>query len=103
MGATAAIAVMRRREREVREAFHDARALDPQGAKPLADIGLEESRALNRLKRNEVVRESSPGCFYFDEEVWQAVRATRRRMMIMILVAIGLTALVGLYAASANL
>jgi hypothetical protein len=44
------------------------------------------------------VRESSPGCYYFDEEVWLGVRATRIRMAIMLISAVGLTALVGLYA-----
>jgi hypothetical protein len=94
---------MRRREREVREAFHRARALDPSGAQPLLDLGIEESMALRRLQNHEVVRESSPGCFYFDEEVWEAVRTTRMRMGIMILTAVILAALVGVYATSANL
>ena len=102
MGATAAIAVMRRKDREVRTAFHDAGALDPPSARPLAEMGLEESRALRRLQRHEVVRESSPGCFYFDEATWQAVRSTRLRMILMTLGALVLTALVGVYAASAN-
>ena len=102
LGAEIAIAVIRRKERRVRDAFHKAGALDPAGARPLSDIGLEESMALRRLERREVVRESSPGCYYFDEEVWQTVRAARRRMGLMIAAALVLTALVGLYAASAN-
>jgi hypothetical protein len=94
---------MRRREREVRQAFHDARALDPLTAQPLSDMGLEESRALRRLERHKVVRESSPACFYFDEEVWQAVRSSRLRMGLMILAAIILVLAVGFYTATANL
>ncbi len=101
MGAEAAIAVMRRREREVRRAFHDAGALDPSASKPLPDMGIEESWAIERLENRKVVRESSPGCYYFDEEVWQAVRATRIKMALMLLAAVGMTALVGLYAVSA--
>ncbi len=101
MGAEAALAVMRRKEREVRRAFHDAGALDPSASKPLPDMGLEESRAIKRLQGRKVVRESSPGCYYFDEEVWQAVRSARIKMALMLLAAIGMTALVGLYAVSA--
>ncbi len=64
-------------------------------------MGLKESRALKGLQGRKVVRESSPGCFYFDEEVWQAVRAARIKMALMLLAAVGMTALVGFYAASA--
>ena len=98
MGAEAAVAVMRRREREVRRAFHDAGALDPSASKPLLEMGLDENRAVKRLVERKVVRESSPGCFYFDEEVWQSVRSARLKMALMLLAAVGMTALVGLYA-----
>ncbi len=101
MGAEAAIAVMRRREREVRRAFHDAGALDPSASKPLPDMGLEENRAVRRLVDRKVVRESSPGCYYFDEEVWQSVRGARIKMALMLLAAVVMTALVGLYATAA--
>ncbi|MGK2961710.1 MAG: hypothetical protein ACSLFK_06115 [Gemmatimonadaceae bacterium] len=102
LGPEAAIAVMRRKERELRRVFHEAGALDPSTAQSLADMGLEETRALGRLRRHEVVRESSPGCFYFEEEVWLAVRAARIRMAIMLISAVGLTALVGLYAVAGS-
>jgi hypothetical protein len=93
---------MRSRARELRRAFHDAGALDPSTALPLAELGLEENRALRRLERQEVVHESSPGCYYFDEDVWLTVRATRTRMAIMLAAAVGLTALVGLYAVAGS-
>ena len=102
MGASAAIAVMRKREREVRQAFLDARAIDPVSAQPLTDMGLEDSRALSRLERHKIVRESSPGCYYFDEEIWVAVRKTRFRMALMIVAAIVLTLLVATYTTTAN-
>ena len=86
----------------MREAFHKAGALEAASARPLSDMGLDESMALRRLERRAVVRESSPGCYYFDEEVWQAVRAARLRMALMILAALAVTALVGLYAAAPN-
>jgi hypothetical protein len=102
MGATVAIAVMRRKEREVREAFQNAQAVDPLSARSLQEIGLDESRALSRLRRHEIVRESSPGCFYFDDETWMAVRASRFRMAMMIVAAVILVLLVGIYATAAN-
>jgi hypothetical protein len=101
VGAEAAIAIMRRREREVRAAFQSAGAIDPGTSRPLAEIGIEESRAVRRLHRQEIVRESSPGCFYFDEETWDSVRATRLRLGLMVVIAVVITLLVGLYASSA--
>ena len=92
---------MRRREREVRAAFQNAGSTDPGSSKPLSEIGVEESRALRRLQRHTIVRESSPGCFYFDEETWVSVRSTRMRLAIMIVIAVLITLLVGLYATSA--
>ena len=101
MGAEAAIAVMRHREREVRNAFQSAGAIDPGTARPLAEIGVEEGMTLRRLQRHAIVREPSPGCYYFDEETWDAVRATRLRLGLMVVIAVVITLLVGLYASSA--
>ena len=102
MGAELAIAIMRRKERDVRDAFHKAGALDPTNAQPLSAIGVEESMALRRLIRHDAIRESSPGSFYFDEAVWQDVRAARGRMGLLFLAAIVLVTLVGVYAVAAN-
>lgn len=94
---------MRRKKRKVRDAFHAASALTPADSYSLQDLGLEETMALRSLKRREVVRESAPGLFYFDEEVWQVLRANRIRMGILIIVALVLFFLVGLYGASQKL
>ena len=101
VGAEAAIAVMRHRERQVRDAFQRAGAIDPGTARSLDEIGVDESMAFRRLHRQAIVRESSPGCFYFDEETWDAVRATRLRLGLMVVIAVVITVLVGLYATSA--
>ena len=87
MGAAVAVAVMRRKEEEVREDFVRAGATMPLNAKSLADIGLGESFAVRRLMRRAVIRESQPGLFYFDEEVYLSVRSMRRRMALVLLVA----------------
>ncbi|HUQ48147.1 MAG TPA: hypothetical protein VM053_07895 [Gemmatimonadaceae bacterium] len=98
MGAAAAIAVMRMKEREVREDFLRAGATMPINAMSLADVGIGESMAVRRLIKRAVIREASPGMFYFDEEVWLSVRAMRRRMamvMLVILIAFAILATFG--------
>jgi hypothetical protein len=97
LGAAFVAAAIRRREEDVRQDFHRANALQPIDAKPLADIGLEENVTLRRLVRHSVVREAQPGLFYFDEDVWQSVRATRRRMVIILLVVLALVGIMTLY------
>jgi hypothetical protein len=93
---------MRLTERRVRKAFHAAGALDPGTAQGLDAIGIEDNRALRRLKRHDVVRESSPGCYYLDEETWAAVRSTRLKLALMLIAAVALVALVALYARIAS-
>jgi hypothetical protein len=101
MGAAAAVAVMRMKEREVRDDFIRANATTPATAKSFAEIGIEESLAVGRLRRRAVIREASPGLFYFDDDVWQAVRAMRRRIGLLLLVAVILAALVFFYTSMA--
>ena len=84
MGATVAIAAMRLREREVRDAFHAAGAVNPAAAMSLESIGIDETLAVRRLKKRAVIREAAPGLFYFDEDVWEAVRSMRRRMALLL-------------------
>jgi len=84
LGATVGAAIMRRKEREVREAFLTAGATSPVEPRSLGDIGLEENMTVRRLCRHAVIREPTPGLYYFDEEVWQAVRAMRLRWVLLI-------------------
>ena len=100
MGAQAAIAVMRKRERDLRRAFQQAGAIDPASARGLGEIGVEENRAFGRLKSRDVIRESSPGCFYFDEETWQSVRSMRLKLALSILAATLMVFLLVMYAMS---
>ena len=80
MGAAAAVAIMRRREREVVDDFRAAGAISPATAQSYNAIGLGDSMALRRLNDRAVIRESAPGLWYLDEEVWTAVRRTRKRV-----------------------
>ena len=86
MGAAAAVAIMRRREREVVDDFRAAGAISPATAQSYNAIGLGESMAIRRLHDRAVIRESGPGLWYLDEEVWTAVQRTRRRVAVVILV-----------------
>jgi hypothetical protein len=88
---------MRMKEREVRDDFIRADATTPATAKSLADIGIDESLAVKRLERRAVIREASPGLFYFDEDVWKAVRSMRRRMAFLLLFALALAGIVLYY------
>ena len=93
MGA-AAVAIMRRREREVVDDFRAAGAVSRETAQSYTAVGLGESLALKRLHDRAVIREAAPGTYYLDEEVWTAVRRTRRRIatvfiVILVLVLIG--------------
>ena len=84
MGAAAAVAIMRMKEREVVDDFRAAGALTPSTAQSYAGMGFGQTRAIKRLHDSAVIRESSPGLYYLDEEVWTAVRHNRRRRALMI-------------------
>lgn len=83
MGAAAA-AVIIAKERHIVDRFRDAGVTSSATARPLDDVGVSEGLALRRLRRHEAVREASPGMFYLDEPVWNAVRNTRRQVLIVI-------------------
>lgn len=89
---------MRLKEREVRDVFFEKGAISPASAASLADLGLDETMAVARLKRRAVVRESAPGLYYFDDGVWQAIRNTRRRMVVVMLVGFIIVGLFFIYA-----
>jgi hypothetical protein len=87
---------MRRREQEVIDDFRAAGATAPDRAQSYTAVGVGETLALRRLRNRAVIREASPGIFYLDEEVWEAVRRTRLRvatvvLVIFIIFAIGLS------------
>ena len=79
---------MRRKERDLRDVFFERGAIQPIDARTPADLGLEENMTWKRMCRRSVIRESSPGLFYWDEDVWQALRSTRLRMGLMMVGAI---------------
>ena len=93
MGSAAAAAVLIK-ERHVVEAFQRARATSPERAVVPEDIGVDLTGVGGRrLLRHAVLRATSPGRYYLDEPTWAALRSTRRRMVFVVLVIVGLAAL----------
>lgn len=88
MGGPAVVAILRMKEREVVDDFRAAGAVSPSTAQSYDAIGLGETLAMKRLHRRAVIREASPGLYYLDEEVWTAVRNTRRRLAIVMLIVV---------------
>lgn len=75
---------------EVVDDFRAAGALSTSTAQSYTAIGLGESLALRRLRNRAIIREAAPGAYYLDEEVWAAVRRTRRRIATVILLMLAL-------------
>jgi hypothetical protein len=90
MGAPAIAVILRRREREVVDDFRAAGATARETAQSYTAIGLGQSLALRRLRDRAVIRESAPGTYYLDEEVWMAVQRTRRRIATLLLVVVAI-------------
>ncbi len=78
-----AVVMIMRRERALRSDFIAAGATQPADAKSLAELGLDENMTWKRMCRRSVIREPAPGLFYWDEDVWQALRSMRVRMALM--------------------
>ena len=79
----AAVVVIMRKEHELRADFIAAGAMQPADAKSLAELGVDENMTWKRMCRRSVIREAAPGVFYWDEDVWQALRSMRTRMALM--------------------
>ena len=92
MGAAVA-AILIRRETEVVDDFRAAGATSRETAQSYTAIGLGESLGLKRLRDRAVIREAAPGTYYLDEEVWTAVRRTRRRIATVFLLILALVLL----------
>jgi len=98
MGAVAA-AVIIHKEREVVEAFRRAGATSAAKPATLAALSLHEGVGTRRLIARAVLRPAGPGSFYLDEPSWEALRAMRRRMAVVMCV-IALIAVIGVLLAN---
>jgi hypothetical protein len=103
MGASAAVAAVLAKERHVVEAFQRARATSPERAVVPDDIGVDLAGVGGRrLLRHAVLRATTSGQYYLDEPTWIALRSTRRRMVFVVLVIVGLVALYFMTVASGH-
>ena len=87
MGAAAAAVAIA--ERRMVEAFELAGATSAATARTPDEVGVEtSSRSWHRLTNRAVIREAAPGSgrYYLDREVWQAVRRTRMRLVVVLIV-----------------
>ena len=85
-----AVGVILIKERHIVDAFERAGATAPDRALPLADVPVEPGGVgMRRLRDRAVVREARPGEYYADLEVWEALRRTRRRLVVVLLVLVG--------------
>lgn len=85
----AAVTVILIKERQIVEAFERAGATTASRGRTPTELGVHEGGVgWRRLRDRAVVRESSPasGLYYLDTEVWDAVRRTRHRMLLVVLV-----------------
>ncbi|MBW8769650.1 MAG: hypothetical protein JF589_07850 [Gemmatimonadetes bacterium] len=90
----AAVAAVLVKERHVADAFQRAGATSPERAVVPDDIAVDLGGVGGRrLLRHAVLREASAGRYYLDEPTWVAVRSTRRRLVFVLLVVVGLVAL----------
>ena len=80
MGASAAVAILIRKERDLVEHFKQAGAVSPSSAMSSSDLGVHERLAWSRLLRDAVIREAAPGTYYLDESAWVALGQKRRRV-----------------------
>lgn len=95
MGAAVAVVLMK--EKHVLRAFEDAGATSPDRARPLDALRVDpDGVGMRRLRDRAVVREASPGMFYVDTEVSEAVRRTRRRIIAIVAIVAAIIALGGL-------
>jgi hypothetical protein len=101
MGAAIA-AVIARRERDVVQLFRRASATSPSTARSLSALDLDDALAVKRLRNRAVLRETDNGDYYLDEQSWTALRRTRRRLMVTMILAI-VTVLLGTLVATGTL
>ena len=94
MGAAYA-AIVIRREKDLVAHFELARATSPASAQSLQALQVEDNHFFRRLEKRAVIRQSPTGLYYLDQPSWNAMNATRRRtMIIMVAIAVALAVLV---------
>ncbi len=94
MGASAAVAILFKREKELVAHFRSHGATDSAHAMTPLALGVEQRLAWEILQRNAIIRDGAPGTFYLDELSWEASRRRRRRVALIMLVIVLAAALI---------
>lgn len=94
MGASAAAAIIIKRERDLVDHFRRAGATSPQTAQSPAALGVETRLAWDILERGAIIRPGPSGTFYLDEPSWEAMGRRRRRLAIVVTTAAVLLGLI---------
>ncbi len=90
----AAAGAMIIREKRIVAAFQAAGATSPDRAVTREHLSVHAGAAWRRLQRRAVLREAEPDRWYLDLPSWDALRALRQRLVIVVF-AIGAVVLFG--------
>jgi hypothetical protein len=74
--------------------FENAGATSSELSKTLQSLGLHGGMIFNRLVRNGVFIETTPGSYYVNREIYNRFRAQRRRKAFLIMGGVFLTFLI---------
>jgi hypothetical protein len=88
MGASAAAAIIIKREKDLVEHFRRAGATTPQAAQSPDALGVDDDNLIWRiLVKDAVIRTGTTGGYYLDELSWEALGRRRRRLAVIVAVA----------------
>ena len=102
-GASAAIAIIIKQEKDLAAHFRAQRATSVSTARSLEELRVEHNRIFRRLEDRAIIRQGPGGTYYLDELSWNAMNSGRRRvLMVVLLIGILLTSFV-LYTAKTRM
>lgn len=84
MGAGYA-AIIIKREKDMAAHFRDQRATSASAAQTLEVLRVEHNSIFRRLEDRAVIRQGPGGTYYLDEPSWDAMRRTRQRVLVIVL------------------
>jgi hypothetical protein len=88
MGASAAAAILIRREKDLVAHFRNHGAVDAAHAMTAVALGVEERLAWVVLRNRAIIRDGGPGTYYLDELSWEAAGRRRKRVLVVVIAAV---------------
>jgi len=88
MGASAAAAILIRREKDLVAHFRSHGAVDAAHAMTPVALGVDQRFAWLALHNRAIIRDGGPGTYYLDELSWEAARRRRKRVAALILICV---------------